>query len=145
MNRKTASRISGAVGAVFFLMQAIRPETANPPTRPGNALKDRYEVPAAVEGVFNRACADCHSNRTRWPWYSRVAPASWLLASHVKDGRRHMNLDDFAEDISLKDICREMRLGTMPMKSYLFLHPDARVAGSEIQSVCAWAQNAQEK
>ncbi|MBI4890893.1 MAG: heme-binding domain-containing protein [Acidobacteria bacterium] len=145
MSSKTTCRIAGILLALFVLIQAVRPERTNPPVKAGNTLQARYQLPAAIEQVFNRACADCHSNRTRWPWYSHVAPASWLLASHVKDGRRHMNFDDFAEDISLKDICQELRIGAMPMKGYLLLHPDAKLTGAEIQAVCAWTQSAQEK
>jgi hypothetical protein len=132
-----------AVVLVFGAMQLVRPERTNPPVKAGNTLEAQYEVPGEVKVVLERACADCHSNRTKWPWYSHVAPVSWLLAKHVKDGRRHVNFDDFQEDVSVKDFCQEMRIGTMPMKGYVLLHPEAKVAGAEIQAVCGWAQKAQ--
>lgn len=141
-SKKLRWALAGAV-VVFGAMQAVRPERTNPPVKAANTLEAQYEVPGEVKQVLERACADCHSNRTRWPWYSHVAPASWLLAGHVKDGRKKMNLDDFQEDVSVKEFCQEMRVGTMPMKGYVLLHPEAKVSGAEIQTVCRWAQSAQ--
>lgn len=123
---------------VFAGMQIVRPEKTNPPVKPELTLAAQYEVPAEVTGILDRACADCHSHRTRWPWYSHVAPASWLLVEHVQDGRRHFNLDDFNEEMSLKDVCQEMRVGSMPMKGYLALHGEARVTERDVAAVCAW-------
>jgi len=146
LSRMSAKTVRlGLIGScvVLVAMQLIRPERSNPPVKPESALDAQYEVPAEVERILERACADCHSNRTKWPWYSQVAPVSWLLADHVKDGRRHMNLDDLSEDVSVKDICKELRLGTMPMKGYLLLHPEAKLSGAEIQAVCAWAGQAE--
>jgi hypothetical protein len=145
MNSKLGRWAVLAVLVVFGGMQLARPSQTNPPVNPANTLEAQYEVPGEVKQVLERACADCHSNRTRWPWYSKVAPASWLLADHVKNGRRKMNLDDFHEDVSVKDICKELRLGTMPLKGYLLLHPEAKVSGAEIQAVCAWTRSAQAK
>lgn len=142
MKKRWARWTLFAVVAVFAGMQAVRPERANPPVHPGLTLASQYEVPAEVQRILERSCGDCHSNRTRWPWYSHVAPASWLLADHVKDGRRHFNLDDFTEEMSLKDVCQEIRVGSMPLKEYLFLHPGAKLMGAEIQTVCAWTQTA---
>lgn len=133
------------LAAVFAAMQAVRPERNNPAVKPELTLAAQYEVPPRVLRILERACIDCHSCRTRWPWYSHVAPASWMLADHVKDGRRHMNLDDFHEEMSVKDICQEIRVGSMPMKGYLLLHPEAKLTGEEIQAVCAWTRTARLK
>lgn len=130
---------------VFGGMQPVRPARTNPPVNAANTLEAQYEVPGEVKQVLERACSDCHSNRTKWPWYSHVAPVSWLLADHVRDGRRKMNLDDFQEDVSVKDICKELRIGTMPLKGYVLLHPEAKLSGAEIQAVCAWTAKAQAK
>lgn len=142
MTKRWARWALFAVVAVFAGMQAVRPERANPPVHPDLTLASQYEVPAEVQRILDRSCVDCHSNRTRWPWYSHVAPVSWLLAGHVKDGRRHFNLDDFTEEMSLKDVCQEIRVGSMPLKGYLLLHPDAKLTGAGIQAVCAWTQAA---
>lgn len=129
--------------AAFGAAQLVRPERTNPAVMAANTLEAQYDVPGEVKQVLERACADCHSNRTKWPWYSHVAPVSWLLAGHVKDGRKKMNLDDFREDLSVRDLCQELRLGKMPLQGYLLLHPEAKVSGAEIQAVCAWTMKAQ--
>ncbi|MFO7445186.1 MAG: heme-binding domain-containing protein [Ignavibacteriaceae bacterium] len=83
-----------------------------------------------------RACYDCHSNETNWPWYSYTAPASWFLASHVSEGREHMNfstgkLDDAGE------AAEEVELGKMPLKSYLLLHGEADLTEEEKKAFIA--------
>lgn len=145
MSTRWARWIVIALVVVFAGMQAVRPERTNPPVNPEYTLEAQYEVPRDVKVILERACGDCHSNRTRWPWYSNVAPVSWFLADHVKDGRRHFNMDDFTEEMSLKDVCQEIRVGSMPLKSYLALHPEAKLTGAEIQTVCAWTREAQPK
>ncbi len=134
-----------AAVAVLASLQLVRPEMTNPKVHEELTLAAQYDVPQEVQQILDRACANCHSNRTRWPWYSHVAPASWLLADHVKHGRRHFNMDDFTEEMSIKDICQEIRVGSMPPKSYLLLHPEAKLTGAEIQTVCAWTRDAKPK
>lgn len=133
------------LAAGFVGAQAVRPEKSNPPVVAQNTLQAQYEVPPEVQRILERSCGDCHSNRTRWPWYSRVAPVSWMLADHVKDGRRHFNMDDFTEEMSLKDVCQEIRVGSMPLKGYVLMHPEAKLTGAEIQTVCAWTREARPK
>jgi hypothetical protein len=130
------------LAAAFVGVQAVRPEKTNPPVVAQNTLQAQYEVPPEVQRILERSCGDCHSNRTRWPWYSHVAPVSWMLADHVKDGRRHFNMDDFTEEMSLKDVCQEIRVGSMPLKGYVLMHPEAKLTGAEIQTVCAWTREA---
>jgi hypothetical protein len=141
MSKRWVRWVLTGIAVIFVGMQAVRPERTNPPVKAEDTLEAQYEVPPEVKQILERSCSDCHSHRTRWPWYSHVAPASWLLAEHVKDGRRHFNMDNFTEEMSFKDICQEIRVGSMPMKSYLLLHPEAKLTGAEIQTVCAWTQN----
>jgi hypothetical protein len=93
--------------------------------------------------VIERACANCHSNATEWPWYSKVAPMSWLLASHVAAGRQAMNfsnwpLDPAANVAALTAACADMQAGRMPPASYRFLHPEAHVEPAEAAAFCGW-------
>jgi hypothetical protein len=127
---------------VLGLLQLARPDLTNPPTKQQNTLKAQVDVPPAVEQVFDRACADCHSHRTRWPWYSQVSPVSWFLRSHIREARQKMNLDDWTDEMSFKDVCQEARVGSMPLKSYLLMHPGAKLSGADVQTLCAWSQQA---
>lgn len=79
-----------------------------------------------------RACFDCHSNRTRWPWYAHVAPASWLLQSHVDEGRRELNFSrwDLAQE-EADEAGDTVRSGEMPPWTYLLTHPEARLSDAE--------------
>jgi hypothetical protein len=78
------------------------------------------------------ACFDCHSNETRWPWYSRVAPVSWLIQRDVEAGRRHLNFSEFDHaQRHAAQAAREVAKGDMPMAIYLLAHPAARLSGTE--------------
>jgi hypothetical protein len=102
-------------------------------------------VPADVAAILDRSCRDCHSNNTRWPWYSHVAPASWLLIDHVNHGRSHLNVSEWGRYDRprraelLKNSCELARKGAMPMPSYLLMHRAARLSPADVETLCAWA------
>src|SRR4051812_28292081 len=77
----------------FIGIQFVRPDRTNPPAAPAASLATA--APPAIRTVLDRSCGDCHSNQTRWPWYSNVAPMSWMVASHVHDGREHFNYSEW--------------------------------------------------
>jgi len=113
---------------------------------PGGQILEGSAAPNGVREVFETKCADCHSNQTHWPRYSRVAPASWLLEHDVHAGRSAMNLSNWretgAEDriALLARIAAEARNGEMPPKPYLMLHPANRLTESEKQQMVAWTR-----
>ena len=130
------------VGAVALLLcvQLVPVERGNPPVRRDAA------APAAVDALLRAACYDCHSNETRWPWYARVAPASWLLARHVKEGRHELNFSDWpvvdfdAQDLLLHDIAKALRAGKMPPRSYRLAHREARLTPELVNTILEWAR-----
>jgi hypothetical protein len=132
---------------VIFLValvgaQAIRPERTNPPSQPGASLLTK--APPDIARILDRSCRDCHSNETTWPWYSNVAPMSWILSDHVNHGRDHFNYSEWAtyggddQDKLLGNICSWTKKGRMPLPSYLWLHRDAALSASEVAALCAW-------
>jgi hypothetical protein len=127
-------------------IQFVRPAKTNPPTNPERALAARVHVPRDVAAVFDRACRDCHSNETTWPWYSNVAPVSWFVIDHVDHGRSHFNYSNWAkyepdEAASLlEDTCELARKGKMPLPSYLWMHGNARLAPGDVEQICAWTK-----
>jgi hypothetical protein len=131
---------------VIVAVQLIRPARTNPPTDPSRTLAASMPVPPAAQSVLERSCRDCHSNDTRWPWYSNVAPMSWMLIDHVNSGRRHFNYSDwagYAPEKSRKvlhDICEETQQGSMPVGSYTLIHRDARLSDADVQTLCAWTK-----
>lgn len=128
------------VGVLLVGIQLIPVERDNPPERAPIA------GPPDVVQVLERSCFDCHSNRTRWPWYSRVAPVSWLVAGDVHEGRSRLNFSNWEfydskmkEDLQRK-IWKETETGEMPLGIYLFLHGDARLDPQDKDTLQAWAQ-----
>jgi hypothetical protein len=94
-----------------------------------------WDSPATRE-LAVRACFDCHSNETHWPWYSHVAPTSWLLQSNVDEGRRVLNLSEWTHPYEEAGEAADTVLdGTMPLSSYLLLHPRARLSAAEKQQL----------
>ena len=139
-----------AIGAVvlFAAMQLYRPERVNPPVDPSRTLSAHVSVSPEAASILDRACRDCHSNETRWPWYSHVAPVSWWLADHVGEGREHLNLSDWAkydarrEDRKLDEICEQVTKKQMPIRGYPFMHPQARLTDQDVRTLCAWTEEA---
>jgi hypothetical protein len=146
MVAKIVKRSLIALGVLFVLIQLYRPERTNPSVSSEGGMEADVRVPHEVATLLRRSCADCHSYETRWPWYSNVAPVSWIVAHDVHEGREHLNLSEWArygnEDKALRlgEICKELRSGAMPMPRYLRLHPEAKVSPDEIETICAWSK-----
>ncbi|HYL80625.1 MAG TPA: heme-binding domain-containing protein [Candidatus Acidoferrum sp.] len=137
-----------AGGLVVLVAQFIPVAKTNPSVDAAQTINAGMTLPAEVTQVFERSCQDCHSNRTVWPWYSQVAPASWLLAHHVNEGRRELNFSEWAQyparrrDRKLKEICEQVRRGELPQASYTLLHPQAKLSDQEKQAICVWTDAA---
>ena len=134
--------------AVLLGSQLIRPARTNPSIDPSRTLAARLRVTPEVAAVLDRACRDCHSNETTWPWYSNVAPISWLVIDHVRSGRRHFNYSEWAgyapdkQRKLLQEICEETRDGSMPVGSYTLVHREARLSEADVLALCAWTETA---
>jgi len=95
--------------------------------------------------VLVRACGNCHSNHTDWPWYSHVAPVSWWIARDVREGRDSLNLSNWEtysapqRQDKLKSICGLISTGRMPPRQYRSMHPEANLTEMETKALCAWA------
>ncbi len=137
-----------AIAAIIILapIQFIRPLRTNPISDPRAAMQAELHVPPDVSATLQRACGDCHSNQTNWPWYSEVAPTSWFVTDHVNQGRRHINFSSWvrpgkepkdSED-RLKAMCNEVKSGGMPLTSYLLIHWNAKLSPEDIKLICAW-------
>lgn len=121
-------RILGGLAAAFVLAQLMPygRAHANPPAQAG----PQWDSPQ-TQALFDRACADCHSNQTRWPWYSSVAPVSWLVQKHVDEGRSKFNVNVPGFGREADEAAGQVRSGEMPEKTYLPLHPEARLTATE--------------
>jgi hypothetical protein len=133
--------------AVFAVIlgaaQFIRPVPTNPPWQP---LLAGSEVHPAVYGMLERACQDCHSSNTQWPWYARVAPVSWLVLDDVEKGREFLDLTRWAQYSKgqrlgyLAAMASATKSKRMPPEGYTFLHPEARLTDEERVALADWAR-----
>jgi hypothetical protein len=111
----------------------------------------REKVPADVRQVLARACYDCHSNHTKYPWYAAVQPVAWWLNSHVAEGKTDLNLSEFAAYDAkravrkLQAVADEVHERHMPLKSYLLLHAEAKLTDAEVALVTTWAEDLAEE
>jgi len=134
-----------AIVCLFLGLQFVRPARTNPSVDPSQTIQAHVQVPAKVAAIVDRSCQDCHSNATRWPWYSNVAPFSWLLVDHVNEGRQHLNLSEWGrldtrrKSKKLEEICDEVKDGAMPIDSYTWIHRSAKLSAEDVKTLCDWA------
>jgi hypothetical protein len=148
--KKKLKWIFGALVAVFALMQFIIPARTNPPVAPGGDISATNPPPPPIAALLHAACYDCHSHETRWPWYSHVAPVSWLLVSDVNDGRERLNFSDWPKDPEraakkLERMSEELDYKEMPPAKYTLLHPAARLTDDQRKELIHWADQEAEK
>ncbi len=143
--RKIVRWILISAGVLLIGMQLIRPDMTNPPVDADMAADRFLVIEPEVGALLRTACYDCHSNETRWPWYSHVAPASWLVVRDVNEGRKHLNFSSWGEYgearrvLALEGIAEEVAEGSMPFPPYLLLHPEARLDSTERDRIIGWA------
>jgi Haem-binding domain len=127
--------------AIFIIIQFFQPERSNPPVRA------ELKAPPAVMAVFRRACYDCHSDETTWPWYSYVNPMGWFVAGHVEEGRRHLNFSQWdllnGQKVyhAKQEILEQVEEGEMPLKSYLLLHSSAELSTEDRATIVRWVND----
>jgi hypothetical protein len=134
---------------LFVGIQFVRPARTNPPEDPAKTIfADAATWQDAPKASMERACMDCHSSRTRWPWYSQVAPVSWLVAHDVAEGREHFDMSNWAtyrasrKSDLLEDVGKLVKDHSMPLPIYITLHGEAKLTEQERQEISAWAERA---
>lgn len=139
--------IALALFIVFIVIQFVRPDRTNPPIVEAETLEASTELPENVGKILTRSCSDCHSNKTEYPLYSEIAPASWFLAGHISEGRQKLNFSVWntyetkKKLRKLDDICEQAKTKAMPLPSYLWIHWSAKPTDEEIKVLCGWTQS----
>jgi len=125
----------------FIAIQLVPVSRTNPP------VEGDFRGSAEVVSVLRRACYDCHSNETVWPWYSRVAPVSWVIAHDVNEGRAELNFSTWdqlsteKQAKAMKESWKEVAEGEMPTWYYVVLHPEARLSANDQSVLQAWSDS----
>ena len=125
--RKIILGVIAVLGVAFIALQVV-PGYArtNPPIR----YHVQWNSPE-TETLMRKVCYDCHTNETVWPWYSQIAPISWLVVRDVNEGRAALNLSDGTGEIEAEELIGEIEEGEMPPKPYLMLHPEANLSAEQ--------------
>lgn len=130
---------------IFIGIQFIRPEKNQAATTSAKDISKHYNVPADVKELLSRACNDCHSNSTQYPWYSNIQPVAWWLQNHVDDGKKHLNFSEFAnytpkrQHHKIEEVIEEVKENHMPLDSYLWMHDEAKLTNDEKKTLLLWA------
>ncbi len=138
---KTKRHILSLVAVILtlLLIQLAPVERTNPP------VENEITVPDNVKTILRKACYDCHSNQTKWPWYSSIAPVSWLLVSDVTDGREELNFSTWNRYPAKKQLAKrkkvweEVQDSEMPPLPYRLMHPEARLSSGEKEQLRTWS------
>lgn len=131
--------------AVLVIMQFIRPERNVSEIPSANDIRVQYPMPANVESILKRACYDCHSNNTSYPWYTNIQPIGWWMQHHVDEGKAELDFSEFATyspkkaDHKLEEVVEMVEEKEMPLESYTWIHKDAVLSTEEIEIVTQWA------
>lgn len=116
-----------------------------------NDITNVYTVPSNVESILEKACYDCHSDNTRYPWYNNIQPVAWWLANHIHEGKHELNFSQIGTYTKKRQIkkftkiAKSVNEGWMPLSSYLWIHRDAVLSKEEAKAVADWANNLAEQ
>lgn len=137
-----------ALVVVFAAAQLVRPGRVNPPIDASRTIQAHVGTASGLSAVLDRACGQCHSNATVWPWYTNIAPLSWLMAYGVKQGRNAVNFSEwgaYPPELQLGLLaasCQDASSGKMPGSPYTLLYPETRLSPQDVETICAASRQA---
>ena len=132
--------------AVLLVLQFFQPESHNTAVDPAQDMLEVLAPPEPLADLIRKACYDCHSNQTVYPWYNKISPVSWYLYKHIKKGKEDLNFSDYglldkADKIgAFADFCDVLDAGSMPLQSYMLIHKNARLSQEERENLCIWSE-----
>ena len=133
--------------AALVVIQFIHPKKNTSEGPQSNYIGNNYAVPTDVKSIMEKACNDCHSNNTRYPWYAKIQPVDWWLNTHVLDGKKEINFDEFSNRSpryqyrKMEEVIEQVKEREMPLKSFTWTHKDARLTSIEREKMTGWAQS----
>ncbi len=139
-----AKKIVWTLLIVFIAMQFVQPVHNKSEQVLATDFTKVYLVPDSIQLILKKACYDCHSNNSSYPWYSNIQPVAWMMARHISNGKDKLNFSDFGSytnrrQISkLKGIANQIKDDEMPIASYKLMHPKARLLEAEKEMIMNW-------
>ena len=137
-------KIIYALLALLIVIQLFRPTKNTAIKEQVQSIDKAYPVPENVAGILKKACYDCHSNTTVYPWYTNVQPIAWWMDDHIREGKSKLNFSEFAayplkkQDHKLEEVVEEI-VDEMPLTSYKLAHSEARLTVDEKKALTDWA------
>lgn len=138
-----------ALLVVLVVMQVIRPKRNLSASPSSNDISMHYTVPADVQLVLQKACNDCHSNNTEYPWYTNIQPVGWWMQHHVDEGMAELNFSEFAaykpkrQAHKMEEVAEMIEGNEMPLESYTLIHKNAELTPAEKTAMVNWAKGLQ--
>jgi hypothetical protein len=137
-------KLIAAIIIILIAIQFIRaPKNVSFAASASNITR-HYATPDDVQLLIKNACYDCHSNNTKYPWYSNLQPVYWWMNGHIEDGKKHLNFDAFSTYTAARqykkmaDIVDEIKTGDMPLPSYSIQHKEVRLSDNDKQKIYNW-------
>jgi Haem-binding domain len=133
--------------AALVVIQFFHPKPNKATGDQPSYIGKTFAVADDVKSILAKACNDCHSNNTRYPWYSNIQPVDWWMTKHINQGKRGMNLDEYTSRSlrfqynKMKDVIDEVKKGDMPLNSYTWIHKDAILSQAEKNTLMSWANS----
>lgn len=140
-------KVLGGLLMLVIVMQLLQPTKNVSEGISENDISKVYAVPIEVQNVLTQKCYDCHSNNTHYPWYIHIQPIGWWMASHIKDAKDELNFSEFKTynekraSHKLEELTEVVTEGSMPLKSYVWLHSDAKVTAEETKAINDWVKS----
>jgi hypothetical protein len=136
--------LAAIVLAGGLLAIAVKPRPVNPPVDPSQNINAVLAPPVKIQKILRRSCWDCHSDQTRWPWYSRLEPFASLVSDDVEKGRAAMNFSRWTNNPKAAGLllagCAAVETGRMPRLAYRLMHRDATLSAGDVQAFCGWTR-----
>ncbi|TMM53668.1 cytochrome C [Maribacter algarum] len=143
---KIVKKVAVALLIAFIAMQFYRPEKNQAQGDHTAQFLTETNPAAEIKIILQQTCYNCHSNHTEYPWYNNVAPVSYWLSNHIKDGKKHLNFSDWEtydikkKDHKLEEIAEEVKEEEMPLKEYTWTHEEAKLTAEQRNAIVAWVQ-----
>jgi hypothetical protein len=129
----------------LIIIQFIHPKRNKAEGQQPNFIGNSFAIPADVSTILAKACNDCHSNNTKYPWYAKFQPVHWWLDKHIREGKSHLNFDEYTHKSlryqyhKMEETIEMVKEGEMPLNSYTWTHKDAKLTDDEKNKIINWA------
>lgn len=133
--------------AALVVIQFIHPKKNKTDAPQPNFIGNTFAIPGDVKSILEKACTDCHSNNTKYPWYTNFQPVHWWLEKHIKGGKKELNFDEYTSHSlrfqyhKMEEVINEVKEGEMPIDNYTWVHKDAKLTDNEKAKITGWAQS----